>query len=142
MDLYTTDAKRALVQHVLMQHSDSRTPQHINVLQRLTIAFTFFQSLPPHVHLELCRYMTFKTFRKSAVVIKEGDNADCMQAQPPPPSPSFTPPFPKPRLPLPSGTSYSQASLQFCTLWQPPTQPTLQPPAATRRCTFHRRTFR
>ncbi len=78
MRVYNTDYKRELVQMALSLDPDERTPDEINTLKRLTIAFNFFKNLPPDVHTELCKFMTFKTYREYGVIIKEGDVGDCM----------------------------------------------------------------
>jgi hypothetical protein len=70
------------VQNTLSLEPEERTPDEINTLKRLTIAFNFFKNLPPHVHTELCKYMTFKTHREYGIIIKEGDNGDCMSVPP------------------------------------------------------------
>jgi hypothetical protein len=78
MKVYNTDYKRDLVQYALSLEPEERTPDEINTLKRLTIAFNFFKNLPPDVHSELCKFMTFKTYREYGVIIKEGDIGDCM----------------------------------------------------------------
>ena len=82
MKVYNTDYKREVVQNTLSLEPEERTPDEINTLKRLTIAFNFFKNLPPHVHTELCKYMTFKTHREYGIIIKEGDNGDCMSVLP------------------------------------------------------------
>jgi hypothetical protein len=78
MKVYNTDYKRELVQMALSLDPEERTPDEISTLKRLTIAFNFFKNLPPDVHTELCKFMTFKTYREYGVIIKEGDVGDCM----------------------------------------------------------------
>ena len=78
MKVYNTEYKRELVQMTLSLEPDERTPDEINTLKRLTIAFNFFKNLPQDVHSELCKFMTFKTYHEYGVIIKEGDIGDCM----------------------------------------------------------------
>ena len=98
MRVYNTDYKREVVQDALNQDPDFRTPDEVDTLKRLTIAFNFFKNLPPDVHTELCKHMTFRTYKEYGIIIKEGDPGDCMSAPAPsslslPPSFSW-PPFP------------------------------------------------
>jgi hypothetical protein len=55
MKVYNTDYKRELVQLALNSEPEERTPDEIDTLKRLTIAFNFFKNLPPDVHTELCK---------------------------------------------------------------------------------------
>lgn len=70
------------MQSALKQHPDSRTSGQIDALRRLTSTVGTIKLLLPHEHSELCKYMTYRTARKNAVIIKEGDTADCMHATP------------------------------------------------------------
>ena len=92
MRVYNTDYKREVVQDALNQDPDFRTPDEVDTLKRLTIAFNFFKNLPPDVHTELCKHMTFRTYKEYGIIIKEGDPGDCMSA-PAPSSLSLPPSF-------------------------------------------------
>ena len=78
MALYNSDAKRDFVQRALLQPPDLRTPQQIGVLQRLTSTISAFSTMPRQALAQLCRSMTLKCARKNAIIIREGDTADCM----------------------------------------------------------------
>lgn len=78
MALYGSDAQQHLIQSALMQPPESRTPQQIGALQRLTSTIGIFSAMQPDAHAQLCKRMTFRSARKSAAVIFEGDSADCM----------------------------------------------------------------
>jgi hypothetical protein len=78
MALCSSDAEIDMIHRALVRLPDSRTLEQISALQRLTSAISAFSNLPHESHVELCRYMTLKSARKNAVIVKEGDSADCM----------------------------------------------------------------
>ncbi len=71
MKVYNTDYKRELVQLALNLEPEERTPDEIDTLKRLTIAFSFFKNLPPDVHTELCKCPPCPASKVSAAFVRE-----------------------------------------------------------------------